>query len=167
MLIIGSKTYVFDITGSCTSRDAAGRLFSSTIRGNIILEVLYDVENDAKECCTKDSALCQKQYSDISCFNWEGIITELVNQQPILAEVLLAVALPAAKIGNSQALKSVMPVIGTVYCMLMKQRYHELSALQKIVAITLANEQTNQKVTTCVLILFEVAYAEECLVFLN
>ncbi|WAR12559.1 hypothetical protein MAR_026739, partial [Mya arenaria] len=62
------------------------------------------------------------------------------------ADVLLAVSLPSGKIGNTKATEALVPVIGTAYGMLMKQRYHELSAVQKMVSIVLANEQTHQKV---------------------
>ncbi|XP_052809488.1 uncharacterized protein LOC128237953 [Mya arenaria] len=71
---------------------------------------------------------------------------ELHTKQPLLAEVLLAVTLPTSKIGHSSATNSLVPVIGAIYGMLMKQRFHELSLVQKVVTITLANEQTHQKV---------------------
>ena len=76
-----------------------------------------------------------------------------------MAEVLLAVILPTSKIGHSKATNSLVPVIGAVYGILMKQRFHELSLVQKVLSVTLANEQTHQKVNrvtveTCSLFYF-------------
>ena len=101
---------------------------------------------DARECSTKGSALCSKQYQNLKEFKWVDIMDELMVKQSFLAEVLLAVTLPSGKIGNTKATEALVPVLGTVYGILMKQRFHELSAVQKVVSIALANEQTHQKV---------------------
>ncbi|WAR23372.1 hypothetical protein MAR_037041 [Mya arenaria] len=118
-------------------------------RGSIILEVLYDIENSARENCTRNCVLHGTSYEELSSFSWDDVMEELLTKQPLLAEVLLAVTLPTSKIGHSSATNSLVPVIGAIYGMLMKQRFHELSLVQKVVTITLANEQTHQKVNSC------------------
>ncbi|XP_053388326.1 uncharacterized protein LOC128551481 [Mercenaria mercenaria] len=97
---------------------------------------------DARELSTK-AVLCavSKQYQSLRNFNWTDIINELVIKQ-----MLLAVALPSGKIGNTKATEGLVPVIGTVYGMLMKQRFQEFSAVQKVISISLGNEQAHQKV---------------------
>lgn len=113
----------------------------------ICLQIFYDIEGDAKDCCNKNSVLFKHSFRSLCEFSWDSIIEELLTKQPFLADILLPVALPAGKIGNKKATESVLPVIGAVYGILLKQRYHELSANQKVVAMTLANEQAHQKVT--------------------
>ncbi|KAL4217096.1 hypothetical protein ACF0H5_023551 [Mactra antiquata] len=129
-----------------SAREISTKLMSSPLRGEIILTVLSDIEHQFAECCTKGNILSNKTFTNLVNFQWCDIIESLVLQQPLLAEVLLAVALPTSKIGCVKTTESALPVLGSVYGMLMKQRYHELSLVQKIVAVTLANEQTNQKV---------------------
>ncbi|KAH3771971.1 hypothetical protein DPMN_173302 [Dreissena polymorpha] len=116
------------------------------MRGSIIVELLNEIEYAAKECCNKDSVLAQKDFCDLAEFKWHELIDELLEQQPLLADVLLAVSLPTSKIGNTKSVQSLIPVISTVFGMLMKTRYQELSLVQKMIAMTLANEQTSQKV---------------------
>lgn len=117
------------------------------------MELLNEIEFAAKECCNKESVLAQKEFCDLTDFNWHELIGELLEQQPLLADVLLAVSLPTSKIGNTNSVHKLIPVLSTVFGMLMKTRYQELSLVQKIIAMTLANEQTSQKVN-CVTTMF-------------
>ncbi|XP_060586932.1 uncharacterized protein LOC132742510 [Ruditapes philippinarum] len=138
---------------SSSSHEVAAHLLSSPLRGSIIVELLNEIEFAAKECCNKESVLAQKEFCDLTDFNWHELIGELLEQQPLLADVLLAVSLPTSKIGNTNSVHKLIPVLSTVFGMLMKTRYQELSLVQKIIAMTLANEQTSQKVN-CVTTMF-------------
>ncbi|XP_045170215.2 uncharacterized protein LOC123532719 [Mercenaria mercenaria] len=139
------KAGLIDLLCTGTSRQVARAIMSSSLANEINTLIIYDTEMDARECSTKGSTLRSKQYQSLGNFNWTDIINELVVKQSFLAEVLLAVALPSGKIGNTKATEGLVPVIGTVYGMLMKQRFHELSAIQKVISISLANEQAHQK----------------------
>lgn len=108
--------------------------------------MLNDIELEARDCATHSSILHQKQYKHLSAFTWDGILKEINTKQTFLLEVLLAVALPTGKVGNLKATESAVPVIGAIYGMLMKERYHKLSRLQRVISMCLANEQVNQKV---------------------
>jgi hypothetical protein len=100
---------------------------SSSLAEELKCLIRYDIDMEAKESATRSSVLNHKTYDCLATFSWDNIISELITKQPFLSEILLAVALPAAKIGNLQATESVVPVIGTIYGMLMKERFHELS----------------------------------------
>jgi putative copper export protein len=119
---------------------------SSSLKEEVKSLFIYDIEMDARECSSKSSILCHKQYKDLKEFQWSDILKELVSRQSTLAEVLLAVALPTGKIGNTKPIEALCPVVGTIYGMLMMQRFHQLSAVQRFITATLANEQTHQKV---------------------
>lgn len=70
----------------------------------------------------------------------------MIKKQTFLTEILLAVSFPTGKIGSTTVTEAIVPVLGCVYGMLMKQRFHELSRLQRVISMALANEQTAQKV---------------------
>ncbi|WAR13400.1 hypothetical protein MAR_027580 [Mya arenaria] len=116
---------------------------SSSLAEELKCIVLYDVEIEARECATKMSVLNKKQYENLATFSWDNIIAEMTDKQTFLAEILLAVALPWKYLA---ATEYVVPVLGTVYGILIKERFCELSSVQKVVAVTLANEQTHLKV---------------------
>ncbi|WAR27509.1 LOW QUALITY PROTEIN: hypothetical protein MAR_013213 [Mya arenaria] len=135
------------ISGSGTSCQIARAILSSPLANEVWTLMLYDIEMDAWESSSKGSVLYCNPYKKLVHFNWLGFINEPMKQH-FLAEVLLAVAQLSGNIGKTKAAEALVPVIGTAYGMLMKQRYHELSAFQKMVSIALANEQTHQK-TSC------------------
>jgi hypothetical protein len=93
--------YLF--VGNCTASEEAAKLMQSPLRSTILLEVLYDIENNAREASTRSSGLHGNSYDDLCSLNWNDILEELLTQQPFLVEVLLAVTLPTSKIGHSKA----------------------------------------------------------------
>lgn len=88
----------------------------------------------------------KKEFSDLDEFKWDQVISELLNEQQILAKVLLDVCLPTSKIGTAKCVDRLVPVVSTIYGILMKTMYQELTPVQKIISMTLANEQAHQKV---------------------
>jgi len=107
---------------------------------------LFDLEIEAKECANKGSALYLKNFENLVNFSWDNIIEEISEKQIFLAEVLLSIALPKNKIGDTKITEALVPVVGTTYAILMKQRYCALSGVQKMISLALANEHTHQKV---------------------
>ena len=114
-------------SGSSSPREVAGHILSSPLRGSIVVELLNEIEYAAKECYNKDSVLAQKDFCDLAEFKWHELIDELLEQQPLLADVLLAVSLPTSKIGNTKSVQRLILVISTVFGMLMNTGYQELS----------------------------------------
>ena len=151
--------------GTGTSREVARAIMSTSLADEIQTLIINDTEMDARDSANKGSALYCKNYNDMVEFKWKDIVMELIGKQSFLAEVLLAVALPTGKVGNTQATESLVPVLGTIFGMLMKQRFQALSAVQKIVSVTLASEQTHQKVSLLSLnIIFLSVLFVQCLV---
>jgi hypothetical protein len=107
--------------------------------------ILSDIEIDARECANTGSALYCNNYHELMQFKWDAILTELIDKQTFLAEVLMAVAYPVHMIGNSKKSESLVSVLSTVYGILMKRRFKKLSLIQKVVSIALANEHAHQK----------------------
>lgn len=87
----------------------------------------------------------KNNYADLKNFQWDNIVNELVSKNTLLSQVLLAVALPTSKIGNTKFTETLCPVISTVYGILMKQRFKDLCAVQKFVTASLANEHTRHE----------------------
>ncbi|KAH3835438.1 hypothetical protein DPMN_108784 [Dreissena polymorpha] len=69
----------------------------------------------------------QKDFCDLAEFKLHELIDELLEQQPLLADVLLAVSLPTSKIGNTKSVQRLKLVISTVFGMLMYTGLQELS----------------------------------------
>ncbi|XP_053406080.1 uncharacterized protein LOC123554926 isoform X2 [Mercenaria mercenaria] len=118
----GEKASLIDVLCSGTPRQFARALMSSSLAEEIKALLIFDIEMDVRECCSKSSILSNKQYEDLKEFKWSDILNELVTRQSTLAEVLLAVALPTGKIGCRNPIETLCPVVATVYGMLMKQR---------------------------------------------
>ncbi|KAH3710132.1 hypothetical protein DPMN_069600 [Dreissena polymorpha] len=73
-----------------------------------------------------DSVLAHKDFCDLAEFKWHELIDELLEQQPLQADVLLAVSLPTSKIGNTKSVQRLILVISTVFGMWMNTGYQEL-----------------------------------------
>ncbi|KAH3695165.1 hypothetical protein DPMN_082621 [Dreissena polymorpha] len=99
--------------------------------------VLFDLEMEAQECANKGSALYLKHFDNLIKLRWENIINEMVKKQSFLAQVLLTITLPRNKIGDSKRTQDLVPVLGTAYAILMKQRYSALSGVQKMISVDL------------------------------
>ncbi|KAH3832540.1 hypothetical protein DPMN_105830 [Dreissena polymorpha] len=103
-------------------------LFSTSWpRHNRKKKLLNEIEYAAKECYNKDSVLAQKDFCDLAEFKWHELINELLEHQPLLADVLLALSLPTSKRGNIKSVQILILVISTVFGMLINTGYQELS----------------------------------------
>ncbi|KAH3801806.1 hypothetical protein DPMN_155468 [Dreissena polymorpha] len=90
-------------------------------------KILNEIEYAAKECYNKDRVLAQKDFCDLAEFKWHELIDELLEKQPLLADVLLAVSLPTSKIWNTKSVQRLILVKSAVFGMLMNTGYQELS----------------------------------------
>jgi len=121
-------------------------LNSDSLRKAVKMLFIWEVEQKASSKCIRDENSILYPNSDITAFSWNDICTERFLSNPILAEVLQTVALPTGKLGMIQPIRSILPKLGPVYTILMSNRFVELSHVQKIIAITMKNEQTHEKV---------------------
>ncbi|KAH3779205.1 hypothetical protein DPMN_180687 [Dreissena polymorpha] len=55
-------------TGSSSPREVAGHILSSPMRRSIVVELLNEIEYEAKGCYNKESVLAQKDFCDLAEF---------------------------------------------------------------------------------------------------
>ena len=82
------------------------------------------------------------QKQQLESFSWEQVFIELKEKVPLLLDVLAAVAIPSDKDVTGKE----VPAICTAYCILMNQRWKELSLLQKINSVALGFGHATEKV---------------------
>ncbi|KAL3889780.1 hypothetical protein ACJMK2_002108 [Sinanodonta woodiana] len=129
-----------------TETIAENVLNSESLRKAVKMLLIWEVEQKASSKCIRNESSILYPNRDLTSFSWNDICTELFLSNPLLAEVLLAVALPTCKLGMIQPIRSLLPKLGLVYSILMSNRFVELSLVQKVIAITMKNEQTHEKV---------------------
>lgn len=91
------------------------------------------------------SYLGSNTYEDLLTFRWECVVQEMLDHNPLLLETLLAVCLPRKSM-NGPHFDVIYPEIGTVYGILMKRRCKDLSRVQRVISMSLAEEKVHQKV---------------------
>lgn len=83
---------------------------------------MLTVLNCAKE--KKPSILRKNKYPDMVDFSWDALFEELQSRCPILLDVMSTVV--------KSKKCDVIPPLGLCYAILMQQRNHELSVIQRI-----------------------------------
>ena len=92
------------------------------------------------------SVLMKKDFNDLHKFSWTEVISEMQAMFPELLQLLLSIMVPQNKRGDVATMKEITPQLGIVYAILMKSRNHELSRVQNIISMCLANNISDQKV---------------------
>lgn len=89
--------------------------------------LLQELDADCIELCKrkKPSVLRKNKYPDMVDFSWDALFEELQSRCPILLDSMSTVV-------NSKKKCDVIPPIGLCYGILMQQRNHELSLIQRI-----------------------------------
>lgn len=101
-----------------------------------------DLDSDAALITNNKSVSYRKSFEDLQSFQWGDIVSE---KQPTLANILLAVM--SKKMVTIENLPEILvPKLGLLYSILMQERYHSLSLVQRVLAVVLKDEQTHEKV---------------------
>ena len=101
-----------------------------------------DLDSDAALITNNKSVSYRKSFEDLQSFQWGDIVSE---KQPTLANILLAVM--SKKMVTIENLPEILvPKLGLLYSILMQERYHSLSLVQRVLALVLKDEQTHEKV---------------------
>jgi len=87
------------------------------------------------------SVLLQKDYPDMVAFDWNVLIKEMSSRCPLLLDIFLTVVQK-----NKTTLDSVLLPMGLCYAILMQQRNHELSLVQRINTILLTEGKAKSQV---------------------
>lgn len=86
-------------------------------------------------------------------FQWADVVGEMVDCHPTLANTLLTV-MSRNKVTADSLPENFVPKLGLIYSysILMQERYHKPSLVQRVLAIVLKYEQTHEKVKGLVII---------------
>ena len=88
------------------------------------------------------SVLMEKDFKALETVKFEDIIMEFEEKFPELLEIILAVMLPK----NETSIANVIPRLVMIYSIIMQTRHHELSRMQRIISMCLADNICDQSV---------------------
>ena len=92
------------------------------------------------------SVLMHKDFIDLKSHSWEDVISEFVRMYPELLQILLKIMLPLEARQSSTKTNEVVPKLAIIYGILLQNRNHELSRVQRLIGCLLADNLVEQKV---------------------
>ncbi|KAL5008521.1 hypothetical protein ScPMuIL_014102 [Solemya velum] len=131
-----------------TVSDIANKIFNVRhLKDFLWLLFLEEVERNAQCVCkNKSNYLRRTDYDSLVNFDWCYIVDEMLLKQPLLTDILLAACTEPKKLGKTVHFDKIMKELGLIYGILMKRRLITLSRVQRVIAMSLANEKVNVKV---------------------
>lgn len=93
------------------------------------------------------SVLMEKDFKSLETVKFEDIILEFQDKFPELLEMILALMLPK----DQTAIANVIPRLAMIYGIIMQTRHHELSRMQRIISMCLADNICDQSVRTLII----------------
>jgi hypothetical protein len=88
----------------------------------------------------------EKDYINLKMFDWNELLTEIVNKAPYFAKFAIAMMLKPEDWLNVEKLEGVKYRICVVYAILMQGRMRELSRVQRIISMLLLDSVCEEKV---------------------
>lgn len=109
--------------------------------------LLQELHADCVELCKrkKPSILRKNKYPDMVDFSWDALFEELQSRCPILLDVMSTVV--------KSKKCDVIPPLGLCYAILMQQRNHELSVIQRINTILFSEGNAKKQVCFTIVLL--------------
>jgi hypothetical protein len=92
------------------------------------------------------SVLYKKDIEELSTFDWDTIMTELVERHSMLCQILLSVCMPASRVGSNSETERAVKKMCTTYSILMNNRNKDMSLLQRVFGGLLESQHVRQKV---------------------
>ncbi|KAL5004258.1 hypothetical protein ScPMuIL_017714 [Solemya velum] len=131
-----------------TVSDIANKIFNVRhLKDFLWFLFLEEVERNAQCVCkNKSNYLRRTDYDSLVNFDWCYIVDEMLLKQPLLTDILLAACTEPKKLGKTVHFDKIMKELGLIYGILMKRRLITLSRVQRVIAMSLANEKVNVKV---------------------
>ena len=110
---------------------------------------LIELEEDARVLTERKlSYLSNTTYEGLAQFDWFYVVEEMLRYQPLLTDVLLAVSTSRKNIQSNDHYNSISKELGLIYGILMKRCYKDLSRIQRVMAMALADEKVHQKASS-------------------
>ena len=103
--------------------------------------ILKELSEKCTELCKKNtpSILRKNQYPDMASFDWNSVLIEISQRCPILLDVMTTTI-------GSKLTPNTIPSICLCYGILMQKRNHDLSLIQRINTILLAEGNAKKQV---------------------
>lgn len=113
-----------------------------SVKKHIKYKILQEIDEDCTKLCSKKngSILQKNDYSDMVKFEWSSLFQEMSVRCSFLRDVLVTVAKCSNKSRNPE------PPICLCYSILLQQRNHELSLVQRINTVLLSEGNAKKMV---------------------
>ncbi len=92
------------------------------------------------------SSLIKTTYDDLATFTWTELVEEATAKYPEWVEIMLSVMLQPEERTDPRAISRVVPKIGFMYGIMLQTRCHELSRVQRVLAMVLASHMSEKTV---------------------
>lgn len=143
---------VQDILSSILNMDPISSLANKIFEVDKLRESLWNlfmlkIEDDSKYLTQRKlSYLNHTDFDGLTSFDWNCVLKEMLDLNPLLVDVLLAISTSRKKQHQLQHYKDIIPEFGLMYGILMKRRFKDLSRVQRTITVALSNEIVHQKV---------------------
>lgn len=110
----------------------------------MVSKILQQLDSDCTELCKKNnpSILRQKGFEDMVNLDWNKVLQEMSSRCPVLFEVMKTVV-------KKQNLQNHVAPLCMCYGILFQKRNHELSLIQRVNTILLAEGNAKKQVNKC------------------
>ena len=93
------------------------------------------------------SVLMKKDFEALQTLSFHDVIHEMINKMPELLRFLIVIMLPKKKRNSNEAKAAIVPKLAMIYAIIMQNHCHELSRMQRINAMLLADDIADQGVS--------------------
>lgn len=118
----------------------------SALRKQIITDVINVVGKRPEQMLNKKkgfvSVLMEKDFKALETVKFEDVLIEFQEQFPELLDMIVAIMLPK----DETSIANVVPRLAMIYGIIMQTRHHELSRMQRVVSMCLADNICDQSV---------------------
>ena len=128
--------------------DVAKALFESC--DNILHEIkslmLHKVDEEAANLCKKNaSVLYRKTYEDLSCIDFNEILTEIKTSFPFLVEMLHHLSFKNGQLDPENP-DEFHPKIAMIYSIAISTRWNQLSSIKRLTTVAMIEGGCSKKV---------------------
>ena len=88
----------------------------------------------------------KKDSDSLQSVNIGSVVQEMKDKFPALLQILQCIMIPESKREDDAVRANLIPKLALIYGIIMQNRYHELSLMQRLVAMTLADNICDQAV---------------------
>ena len=121
------------------------------VRNSVLRMLAMDVTDrpaqQRKRSGPNRSVLLDTDFEGLETFKWTECVTEMVEKYPELVTLIISMMLKPEEQNDPRALAKVLPKLGLIYGIMIQNRCHELSRIQRIMSMCLVDNICDQKVS--------------------